>query len=201
MTLVSNWLGPPGAARVNCVLAPLYWSELAVLIKDRVGPQVGLQNVGSRHRDLEGLRAKVEASLKSNVDGLISVIPSGGPSSSWVGNFQRPVEWSRCRQKLARVEATKSAFASRQVLRQRRASKPSWGCPWASILRDGLREFRRPLASSETSPLPAPGDCPEERTVRPRKRWYGIVDRRALRRRPTSQHRQDEGERSSPQVV
>ncbi len=95
--LVSNWLGPPGAARVNAVLVPLILQELAVLVENGVGSQVGLEHVGARHRNLEELRAEVEAALEGDIDGLIERHAVGRAIVVLGGDFQRPVEWRRRR--------------------------------------------------------------------------------------------------------
>ena len=71
--------------------------KLTVLVEDGVGPQVGLEHVGPRHRDFEELRPEVEAALERDVDGLIECHSVGRAVVILGGNFQRPVKRSRRR--------------------------------------------------------------------------------------------------------
>ena len=75
----------------------LVLEELAVLVEDGVGPQVRLQDVGARHRDFQELRAKVEAALERDVDGLVERHSIGRAIVVLGHNFQRPIERRRRR--------------------------------------------------------------------------------------------------------
>ena len=84
---VSNWLGPPGAARRERRARAAILEKLAVLVEDGVRAEVGLEDVGPCHRDLEELGMKVEAALQRDIDRTIER-HAVGRSVVFRGQFQ-----------------------------------------------------------------------------------------------------------------
>ena len=194
MTLVSNWLRAAGCRPAERVLVPLILQELAVLIEDRVGPQVGLEDVGARHRDLEELRAEVEAALQRDVDGLIerqaigrSVVVLGAESPA----FRRTVSSSARR---APAEATRSAFANQSVPAPPPGVEIDVGMPLGVETPGRPPRIppvpgKLPKRACRPSRAPAPGaSCADPGSAGTLVSTVGRLRRRSSAQRPEGQH-------------